>query len=184
MKLETKRLILKPPNEEDADAIAAVATDWRVAEMTLVPHPYVASDALAWVARARESWQTHGFGGFAVFTRHDWAFVGASGLRSKDLPGHASCGYWFSPAVWGKGYATEAVREVLRFGFEDLKLERIEANHLLINPASGRVMEKVGMGNPILIDLPERDGNGLVPGIVRYLHAEEWHAHSQPRLSS
>ena len=62
MKLETERLILKPPSEDDAEAIAAVATDWRVAEMTLVPHPYVASDALAWVARARESWDTHGFG--------------------------------------------------------------------------------------------------------------------------
>src|SRR5688572_27491533 len=118
MKLSTERLILKPPTEEDADAIAAAAADWRVAEMTLMPHPFVANDALDWVARARESWETYGFGGLAVFTRRDGAFIGASGLRFKGTPGHASCGYWISPAEWGKGYATEAVREVLRFGFE------------------------------------------------------------------
>lgn len=174
MKLETSRLILRPPSEEDADAIAAVANDWRVAEMTLVPHPYVASDALEWVTRARECWREHGFGGLAVFTRTGGAFIGASGLRPTTIPGHATTGYWFSPAVWGRGFATEVLREVLRFGFEVRKLSRIEAHHLLINPASGRVMEKVGMGHPVKVDLPERDGNGLVPGITRYIHADEW----------
>jgi ribosomal-protein-alanine N-acetyltransferase len=177
MKLETDRLILKPPCVEDVEAIAAVATDWRVAEMTLVPHPYLPADALVWIGRAKESWETHGFGGLAVFTRTGGIFIGAIGLRPKESPRHASSGYWFCPSVWGKGYATEALREILRFGFEVIGLERIEANHLLINPASGRVMEKAGLRHPTSIDLPHRDGDGLVPGIVRHLDASEWHAH-------
>jgi ribosomal-protein-alanine N-acetyltransferase len=174
MKLETSRLVLKPPSEEDADAITAVAADWRVAEMTLVPHPFAASDALAWVQRARESWREHRMGGLAIFTRHGGAFIGATGLRPTTIPDHASAGYWLCPSVWGRGFATEALREVLRFGFEVRKLARIEANHLLINPASGRVMEKAGMGHALNVDLPARDGNGLVPGIMRFIHAEEW----------
>jgi ribosomal-protein-alanine N-acetyltransferase len=174
MKFETSRLMLKAPSEEDAHAIAAVATDWRVAEMTLVPHPYTADDALAWVARARESWREFGCGGLAIFTRHGGAFIGGIGLKPTTVPGHANTGYWLCPSVWGRGFATEALREVIRFGFQARKLARIEANHLLINPASGRVMEKAGMGHAIEVDLPARDGEGLVPGIRRHIHAEEW----------
>jgi [ribosomal protein S5]-alanine N-acetyltransferase len=46
---------------------------------------------------------------------------------------------------WGQGYATEAARAVLRYGFEELKLNRIYAHHMTKNPASGRVLEKIGM---------------------------------------
>jgi nucleoside-diphosphate-sugar epimerase len=74
--------------------------------------------------------------------------------------------------------ATEALLEVLRFGFEERGLARIESFHLAINPASGRVMEKAGMGHPRSLDLPDRDDGKPVPGFVRHLHADEWHAHS------
>ncbi len=176
MKLDTARLILKPPAEEDAEAIAAVANDWRVARMTLMPHPYTPADALVWVERARASWKEHRFGGFAVFTKSDGRFIGATGLRPTDLPDEASTGFWFSPAVWGKGYATEVLLEVLRFGFGVRGLVRIEARHLAINPASGRVMEKAGLGHPRAVDLPDRDDGNPVPGFVRHLRANEWHA--------
>lgn len=177
MKLETARLVLKTPVEEDAAAIVAVASDWRVAQTTLVPHPYALSDAIAWIARARESWQKHGLGDLVIVTRQGQAFVGAIGLRPTAVEGHATTGYWFCPSVWGRGFATEALREVIRYGFEVRRLARIEANYLLENPASGRVMEKVGMGHAIQLDLPHRDGQGImVPGIKRCIHAGEWEA--------
>lgn len=184
MKLETERLILKPPAEEDAGAIAAVANDWRIARMTLMPHPYTPADALVWVERARVSWKEHRFGGFAVFTKSDGRFIGATGLRPTDLPDGASAGFWFSPAVWGSGYATEALLEVLRFGFEERRLVRIESFHLAINPASGRVMDKAGLGHPRAVDLPDRDDGKPVPGFVRHLHADEWHARSNSILTT
>ena len=54
-------------------------------------------------------------------------------------------GYSFARDCWGQGYATEALRAVLQFGFDTLRLHRIEAQHEVDNPASGRVMEKCGM---------------------------------------
>lgn len=174
MKLETARLLLKPPAEEDVGSIVAVASDWRIAEMTLVPHPYCADDAREWIKRAGSNWQEYGMGGFSIFTRHGLAFIGAIGIRPTGLPGHASTGYWLCPSVWGRGFATEALREILRFGFEVKNLDRIEAEHLVTNPSSGRVMEKVGMGHAVKVDLDDRDGRGFVPGIRRHIHVEEW----------
>jgi [ribosomal protein S5]-alanine N-acetyltransferase len=174
MKLETKRLILKPPVAGDVDTIVAVANDWRIAEMTLLPHPFLQRDALAWIARVKDSWANHGHGGLAVYTRTGMAFVGAIGLRATGEPGVGSAGYWFSPTVWGRGFATEALREILRFGFDVAGLERIEARHVIENPASGRVMEKAGLRHPTPQDLTDRDGDGMVPGIVRHLTSAEW----------
>lgn len=174
MKLETARLLLKPPTEEDVDSIVAVASDWRVAEMTLLPHPYCADDARGWINGTRLRWQEYGMGGFAVFTRHGQAFIGGIGIRPTGIPGHASTGYWFCPSVWGRGFATEALREILRFGFEVKMLDRIEAEHLCANPSSGRVMEKAGMAHAMEVDLDGRDRHGLVSGIRRHIHAEEW----------
>ena len=54
-------------------------------------------------------------------------------------------GYWIGEPFWGQGLATDAVRALLRFAFDDLNLNRIQASHLPRNPASGRVIEKVGM---------------------------------------
>ena len=174
MKLETERLILKPPVAEDIGAIVAVANDWRVAEMTLLPNPFLQRDAVEWIAKTKGNWANQGHGGMAVFTRNGMAFVGAIGLRATGEPGVGSAGYWFTPAVWGRGFATEALREILRFGFEAVGLERIEARHVTENPASGRVMEKAGMNHATPQDLPERDGDGMVPGIVRHITAAEW----------
>ena len=57
----------------------------------------------------------------------------------------AEIGYWIGKPYWSQGYCTEAAREVVRYGFEVLNLNRIQARHMTKNPASGRVMEKVGM---------------------------------------
>jgi [ribosomal protein S5]-alanine N-acetyltransferase len=54
-------------------------------------------------------------------------------------------GFWIGSDWWGQGYATEAARSVLRFAFEGLGLNRVYAHHMVRNPASGRVMKKIGM---------------------------------------
>ncbi len=58
---------------------------------------------------------------------------------------HAELGYWIGVSYWGNGYATEAAREMVRYGFQDLKLHRIFASHFKHNPASGRILVKLGM---------------------------------------
>jgi RimJ/RimL family protein N-acetyltransferase len=57
----------------------------------------------------------------------------------------AELGYWIGVPWWGKGYATEAARAVVRYGFDELGLHKIHAHYLTRNPASGKVLERVGM---------------------------------------
>ncbi|MDB6078500.1 MAG: GCN5-related N-acetyltransferase [Akkermansiaceae bacterium] len=169
--LETERLTLRPPREEDAAAIMAVASDERVAATTYLPHPFLRADFDAWLGSVLGAWREKGVGVFAVFTRHDGAFIGSMSLRPSDETAtHASTGFWFSPQVWGQGYATEALQAVLRFGFEHLALESVEGRHFAFNPASGRVLEKAGLTGPVAADLPAR-GGGVTPGLIRTLHA-------------
>ena len=54
-------------------------------------------------------------------------------------------GFWIDQSHWGKGVATEAAAGLMKFGFEKLRLHKIVAYHMVRNPASGRVMEKLGM---------------------------------------
>ena len=71
--------------------------------------------------------------------------IGAVGLRIEREDQRAELGYWIGRPYWNQGYCTEAARAVLDFGFEQLGLNRIYASHFTRNPASGRVMQKLGM---------------------------------------
>lgn len=83
----------------------------------------------------------------AVIERASGDLVGAIGLVVQPEHARAEMGYWIGVPFWNCGYATEAARAVLVFGFVELKLNRIYATYLTRNPASGRVMQKVGMRN-------------------------------------
>jgi [ribosomal protein S5]-alanine N-acetyltransferase len=72
-------------------------------------------------------------------------FIGGVGLRLELDHHRAEIGYWIGVPYWGNGYATEAARALLHYGFDQLKLNRIYASHFSNNPASGRIMAKLGM---------------------------------------
>jgi [ribosomal protein S5]-alanine N-acetyltransferase len=81
-----------------------------------------------------------------VTLRPGGSLIGAMGLRDIDTEHSlAEMGFWIGLDWWGQGYATEAGRAVLQFGFEQLNLNRVHAHHMVRNPASGRVLEKIGM---------------------------------------
>ena len=81
----------------------------------------------------------------AVTLLSDGRQIGGIGLRVDDQHKNAELGYWLGVPYWGQDYATEASRRMLRFGFEDLQLHRIYASHFSHNPASGRILRKLGM---------------------------------------
>ncbi|MDH4351518.1 MAG: GNAT family N-acetyltransferase, partial [Gemmatimonadota bacterium] len=81
----------------------------------------------------------------AVGDRATAVLVGAIGLILRPEHSRAELGYWIGRPFWGRGYATEAAGAMLRYGFETLGLRRLYACHFARNPASGRVLEKVGM---------------------------------------
>ncbi len=82
----------------------------------------------------------------AITSADGGELVGAISLMQINQDNQrAVLGYWIGHEYWGNGYCTEAAGEIVRFGFEELALNRVVASHLTRNPASGRVMQKIGM---------------------------------------
>ena len=143
--LETERLVLRAPRLEDAERIAMLANERRIAENTArIPHPYALADAEAFLAAANRSDQETTF----VIALTDGTLIGACGLELREGPGAAGTmpelGYWLGAAYWGRGFATEAVRALIDHAFTDLELEALQAGARVTNPASRRVLEKCG----------------------------------------
>jgi len=83
---------------------------------------------------------------FAITHRQEGFFIGGIGLNNIDKQSElAEIGYWIGKPYWGKGYGTEAAHAVLQYGFEVLRLNRVHSKHFSNNPASGRIMQKIGM---------------------------------------
>jgi [ribosomal protein S5]-alanine N-acetyltransferase len=143
--LYTARLILRPFTVADAPAVQRLAGAAAVAEMTLnIPHPYADGMAESWIATHRDAWIAGTDVTFAITTAsHE--LRGAVGLHITRAHDRGEIGYWIGEPYWGQGVATEAVTAILAFAFDTLGLHRVQASHLPRNPASGRVMQKVGM---------------------------------------
>ncbi|WP_174292828.1 GNAT family N-acetyltransferase [Sphingomonas bacterium] len=137
----TQRLTLRPGWPEDAAALTAAIGYEAVARMTSrVPSPYALADAEAFLALpARVDRPT-----CLVFAHDGEAprLVGGVGLHDTD--GEAEIGYWLTPDAWGRGYATEAARAVLGHAHDALGIRRVLGGHYADNPASGRVLGKLG----------------------------------------
>jgi [ribosomal protein S5]-alanine N-acetyltransferase len=144
--LETPRLTLRPFVRADAPDIQRYVSDRDVAAMTLtIPHPYPDGAAEAWIATHAEKYAAGRVASFAITERDSRALVGAIGLHAEPPHNRAELGYWIAKPFWGRGYATEAAEAIIGFGFETLRLNKIHAAYFTKNPASARVIEKVGM---------------------------------------
>ena len=140
--LETARLKLRPYSAADIAELIPLIGAREVAATTLrIPHPYTEEDARAFLTLAQEPDKIW----LAITLRADGRQIGGVGLRVDEPHQHAELGYWLGVPYWGQGYATEAGREMLRYGFERLGLHRIFASHFGHNPASGAVLRKLGM---------------------------------------
>jgi RimJ/RimL family protein N-acetyltransferase len=140
--LQTERLVLRPYREADIPELLPLIGTREVAATTLrIAHPYTERDARAFFALAEEPDKLW----LAITLRGNGQQIGGIGLRIEMQQQHAELGYWLGVPYWGQGYATEAAREMLRYGFEDLGLHRIFASHFKHNPASGRILKKLGM---------------------------------------
>ncbi len=140
----TERLLLRPGWADDAPALtAAVANEKIVRNLAQLPWPYAQSDAL-WFLNT-----VHGKGipEFLIFTRHgEPQLVGAVGLHAdpEDASGDPELGYWIAERFWGQGYATEAANAVIQIARWTLKLKSLKSGYFTDNPASGRVLQKLG----------------------------------------
>jgi ribosomal-protein-alanine N-acetyltransferase len=144
--IEAPRLVLRPFAAADAVDVQRLAGDRAIADTTLnVPHPYRDGLAAEWIAAHQRQYDAGESMILAITLRATGELVGAIGLRIDRAFNRAELGYWVGTAFWSRGYCTEAARAVLDFAFTTLGLNRVHATHLARNPASGRVMQKIGM---------------------------------------
>lgn len=140
--LDTPRLQLRSYTPTDIAELVPLVGAREVAATTLrIPHPYTEQDARDFLLLAKD-WNRIWL---AITLGRDGRQIGGIGLLLDDQHRHAELGYWLGVPYWGQGYATEAGKEMLRYGFETLHLHRIFASHFKHNPASGRVLRKLGM---------------------------------------
>ena len=138
----TERLLLRPGWPEDAPALQrAIADEGIVRNLAKVPWPYSLADAQAFLAREQNPSEP----AMLIFLRGGAApeLIGGIGFgRAPD--GTLEFGYWIARTHWGRGYATEGGRAVLATGRDSLRIAKLSAGHFLDNPASGRVLQKLG----------------------------------------
>ena len=138
----TKRLTLRPGWPEDAAAIAeAIGHEAVVGMLAQVPWPYTPDHARAFVERPRGPADVA-----LLILAHEGGrprLVGGIGIHPAG-DGARELGYWLTPSAWGRGYATEAGQAVVAIARHALGLKRLVSGHFADNPASGRVLAKLG----------------------------------------
>lgn len=137
----TERLLLRPGWPEDAPALAcAIGEEAIVRNLAHAPWPYALADAEAFLGA-----ESGALPRFLIFARTDAAprLIGGIALLG-DESGDVALGYWIRRACWGQGFATEAGRAVVALAHRGLRIDRLVADHFRDNPASGRVLRKLG----------------------------------------
>jgi ribosomal-protein-alanine N-acetyltransferase len=144
-RLETARLVLRSLVLDDAAEVFAYASDPEVASWTTWEAHRTLDDSREYLNRVM-SWYDDGFGGpWGLELKSTGQLIGTCGMALTPQHARGELGYAIGRAWWGQGLTTEAVVESIRYGFEELGLNRIEARCLPHNIGSARVMEKAGM---------------------------------------
>ncbi len=182
MKIETKRLILRPIQKSDKKSLIENINNIKISQwLELVPFPYTEADADWWINHCQElekeeekkSYE------FVIILNETGEDIGGITLAEINKEqGTATLGYWIGEGHWRKGYGSEALDAVLKLAFEKLKLRRIEAGVYAGNQSSGRLLEKFGAkeeGRKIEAKVCKADGK-IKDEIVYGLLKEDWKA--------
>ncbi len=144
--LKTERLILRPLRMSDARDMYAYAQDPEVSRHVLWSAHTSIFQTRAFLRSAIRQYRRGEPGSFAIVLKASGHMIGTVGFMWIDREyKSAEVGYSLGRAYWNQGIMTEALRAVVAYGFDQLGLNRIEAQHETDNPASGRVMAHVGM---------------------------------------
>lgn len=147
--IRTERLTLREFKMSDVPALIELAGEFAIADTTLsIPHPYHERDAVRWISQHRNWYKTLQAIPFAITSNDKKSLLGAISLMNISVEHkRAELGYWIGMPFWNKGYATESSRALLNFGFNELRLNKIHAHHFSRNPASGKILLKIGMSH-------------------------------------
>ena len=144
--LRTSRLLLRPFQLSDAEAMEVWINDREIAANTrTIEYPYPPGSGKKWIEKHPQTWLDGKSAVFAICELESGDLMGAIGLEIDRDHHHAELGYWLGRQFWNRGICTEAAAAVLKFGLKQLGLNKVHAHYLLRNPASGRILEKIGM---------------------------------------
>jgi len=148
MEITTERLVLRPFTLADAPAVAALANNRRLYETLLsLPNPYSEELAKSWIATHAADFANDDRYEFAITDRVTGELYGAIGISHNKNYHKGEMGYWIGEQFWGRGFTTEAAAALIDFVFTAKGFHKVFAYHFDFNPASGRVMQKVGMNH-------------------------------------
>jgi len=174
----TERLLMRGFTLADAPMVQELAGDRLIADTTrIVPHPYLDGLAEDWIRNHQPPGPDSTAIQLAITRRTDATLVGAISLVEINREdSRAELGYWVGKPYWGKGYCTEAAAAMLRYAFESVGLNRVSAQHLSRNPASGRVLEKIGMSREGCLREHNKKWETYENVVVHGILAAEWAA--------
>jgi len=139
--IETPNLVLRPFSQADARQVQLLAGDPHIARMTSnVPHPYRDGMAEAWIAAHAQQFQQRSAVIFAITRKANGELVGAVSLTQM----MTNLGYWVGVPFWGQGIGSEAAKHLVAYGFNELGLPELHAQHYLHNFASQSIIKKTG----------------------------------------
>lgn len=140
--IDTERLRLRPSSKKDAFRAFEIRSDWEVARMlSMAEYPPVLEEITAWFGSHGEERKAGSAYRFAV--DHNGKMIGLVDL-DRVSGGEATLGYWLARSAWGQGFAFEAAQALVRLAFDELGLVRLKAGHAADNPASGRILARLG----------------------------------------
>lgn len=153
IRLRTPRLVLRPTELSDAGRAFEIQSNWAVAKMLrMAQFPPDLADLRRWFSDHTREWFACEAYRFAI-------------MRNQTLIGvvditHSELGYWLDECAWGQGFATEAAGALVEFAFKDLGLNELRSGHATDNPASGRVLQKLGFHHVEDVRISSRSRGG------------------------
>ena len=152
--ITTERLVLRPFQKSDAETVAKLCNNYNIYKNTLyLPYPYTLEDALSWIDRHPKNFKDNRAYEFAITDKETGELYGAIALSNNQKFNQGEIAYWIGEEFWGNGYATEAAQAIVQFAFKVKQLHKVFARYFSSNPASGRVLQKLGMKQEgILVD--------------------------------
>ena len=175
VKLETERLILRRFEPSDAEA---AFNNWMSSEkvtkfLTWEPYKSV-DDALSYIEYCMGEYEKDTTYNWVIELRESRQPIGSiSAVALREDIACAELGYCLSESCWGRGIMPEALMRVIDFFFNDVGLNRIQANHDVNNPASGKVMEKCGLRYEGTLRQSGRNNQGLCDTVIRAILRED-----------
>ena len=143
--VETPRLYLRPFNSGDLDAFADMNADAEVIRYIGDGNPQTKSQTEIRLNAILDHWEQHGFGLCVVVDKTTQGFIGFCGLQYLDGTSEIEVGYRLAKQFWGRGFATETASAILKYGFDELGLDRIVAVVHPENVVSQGVIQKIGL---------------------------------------